>query len=178
MAPQTRSAARASTDRLEETTSHDLPHYTIDLSLPPRIRYREICRDYEAELRSLTALFDSILAPTRFPRLLTFLSKHLLKRVKCAEETEEMRGIAKEVGVGVYLVVAYNTFLDLFAGCVSGAVRTEGAGAQGRLLHFRGLDWDMEELRNLVISVDYVRDGKVVARSVFSFSVVLLCLID
>jgi hypothetical protein len=142
-----------------------LPHYTIDLSSPPRERYLEICRDYQQQLHSLQTLFDEILAPTAHPRFLTFLSKRLLRRVKSAEETEEIRGIAKAVGVGLHLIVAYNTFLDLFSGCVSGAVKAQaGDGGRHRMLHFRGLDWEMEPLRKLIISVDYVREGNVIAR--------------
>jgi hypothetical protein len=158
MAPVTRSQRRSQADG-------EPPLYTIDLSLSPRARYRQICCDYSHEMQALTALYDEVLALTPFPRVLKYLARHLLRRVHSSEETEEIRGIAELTAVPVHLVVAYNTFLDLFSGCVSGGVRvSRDDGGKKGMLHFRGLDWDMEELRRLIVRVEYVRDGKVVAR--------------
>jgi hypothetical protein len=36
----------------------------------------------------------------------------------------------------------------------------------GGIVHFRGLDWDMDPLRDLIIRVEYTRDWRVVARYV------------
>jgi beta subunit of N-acylethanolamine-hydrolyzing acid amidase len=154
MAPVTRSQ-----------TDGEPPLYTIDLSLPPRARYRQICQDYSHGLQALTALYEEVLEFTPYPRVLKYLAEHLLRRVRSSEETEEIRGIAELTAVPVHLVVAYNTFLDLFSGCVSGGVQvsSDDGGRKG-MLHFRGLDWDMEPLRRLIIRVEYVRDGQVVAR--------------
>ncbi|KAJ7493335.1 hypothetical protein B0H11DRAFT_2394891 [Mycena galericulata] len=66
-----------------------------------------------------------------------------------ADITREIRGISKLTGVPLHLVVAYNTFLDLFSGCSSGGARVidAGNGHQSGVVHFRGLDWEMEPLR-------------------------------
>jgi hypothetical protein len=146
---------------------HEPPLFRINLSLPPRIRHREICKTFAEEIGSLTALYDEVLSLTPFPRVLKFFAKKLLRRVFCKEESEEIRGIAEETGVPVHLVVAYNTFLDLFSGCVSGGAKVSVNGREGKsFVHFRGLDWDMEQLRDIIIRVEYVRDGVVVARFV------------
>jgi len=92
-----------------------------------------------------------------------------LTRVHSSEETEEIYGISEVTGVERHLVIAYNTFLDLFSGCVSGGVRVSNAGKDGRkngIVHFRGLDWDMEPLRKMIICVEYVHAGEIVARAV------------
>jgi hypothetical protein len=141
------------------------PLYQIDLSSPPGLRHREICRAFAREINELTSLYDEVLGVTPFPRLLKYLAKRLLHRVYSTEETEEIRGISEESGVPLHLVVAYNTFLDLFSGCISGGTNVDvGDGKEERILHFRGLDWEMDQLRQMIIRVEYVRDAVVVAR--------------
>jgi hypothetical protein len=134
------------------------------------LRHHEICRDYKAELAELVPLFDEVLELTPFPRLLRLMAKLALKGVRSAEETEEIRGIADATGLTYHLVVAFNTFLDLFSGCTSGGVKVNDAGnrcdAEG-VVHFRVLDWAMEPLRKLIICVEYVRNGDVIARWAF-----------
>jgi hypothetical protein len=98
----------------------------------------------------------------------------LLRRVHQREETLEIEAIAKDSGLRLCEVVAYNTLLDVFSGCVSGGVRaTLGEEMQGLLeegsqtmLHFRNLDWEMDILRDLLIQVEYVREGEVIAKAV------------
>ncbi|KAJ7173613.1 beta subunit of N-acylethanolamine-hydrolyzing acid amidase-domain-containing protein [Mycena filopes] len=171
MPPTTRSQAQAaatpSTRRL--SSPNDPPTYRVDLSAPPEERYREICADYKGYLKDIVPIYDDLLSLTPAPRVLHFLAKSLLRRVHSAEETREIRGIAELTGVPLHLVVAYNTFLDLFSGCSSGGARVTDAGSGRRengVIHFRGLDWEMEPLRKLIICVDYVQDGQVVARAV------------
>jgi len=87
------------------------------------------------------------------------------------EQTEELRGIAKAVGLEMYLLVAFNTLLDLFMGCTSGGIRVrDGDGSDAstaRMLHFRTLDWDMDALRQVAVTLEFVErpGGPVVARS-------------
>jgi hypothetical protein len=143
------------------------PIYRIDLDVAPRERHREICSDYKAKVVNLVPIYHELLGCMRFPRLFDVLAKYLLRRVHSSEENEEIRGIAELTGMPRHLVLAYNTFLDLLSGCSSGGVRVCDAGEDGKsdgIVHFRGLDWEMEPLRQLMICVEYVRGGKVVAR--------------
>ena len=152
--------------------SNDLPPlYTIDLSLPPHLRYVQLCSDYKTKLIGLSVLYDEtvqFLGVSWLARaLLTWGKKLLLRKLYSKEETEEIRAIARNVGIEMYLAVAYNTLLDLFSGCMSAGVMLRGSkGEQERMMHLRGLDWDMDPLRELIVRVEYVRDGKVVARCV------------
>ncbi|KAJ7460731.1 beta subunit of N-acylethanolamine-hydrolyzing acid amidase-domain-containing protein [Mycena latifolia] len=170
MAPATRSQAnlQATTPTRRLTSPSDPPTYRVDLSAPPGERYREICSDFKPYLADIVPIYDDLLELTATPRLLNFLAKSLLRRVHSSEETKEIRGISKLTGVPLHLVVAFNTFLDLFSGCSSGGARVTdaGTGHASGVVHFRGLDWEMEPLRKLIICVDYVRDGHVVARAV------------
>lgn len=74
-----------------------------------------------------------------------------------------MKGIAATAGLPLHLVIAFNTFLDMMMGCTSG---TAPLGQTGEILHFRSLDWEMEELRPLVIQVEFTRGESIVARAV------------
>ncbi|KDR70986.1 hypothetical protein GALMADRAFT_254613 [Galerina marginata CBS 339.88] len=143
------------------------PLYSIDLSKPPRSRYEEICNDYKDEMAELVTIYDDLLSFTPSPRFFAFLAKNLLRKVSSKEETEEIKGISKAARIPLHLVVAYNTFLDLFSGCMSGGVQAKVPRARGtRMLHFRNLDWNMEPLRDMIIRVQYLLGGKVVARAV------------
>lgn len=147
-----------------------LPCYTIDLSLPPSQRYTKICEDFRSELLQFKQLYRTTLGLSGLPRLAGGIARLLLRRVHDREETLEIKAIAKDSGLRVCEVVALNTFLDMFSGCVSGGVRAvrpfEDSGEKETMLHFRNLDWEMDMLRDLLIRVDYVREGKVVARAV------------
>lgn len=152
----------------------DPPRYTIDLSLTPSQRYVQLATDFKPVLSSLDLkrLFDDV-AYVLLPWLpvsgVRFLSRLMLRKVYDAEETEELRGISRACGIEMYLLVALNTFLDLLMGCTSGGVRIkEGVDVETKMLHFRTLDWGMDELRKLVVQLDFVKSpgGDVIARSI------------
>lgn len=71
----------------------------------------------------------------------------------------------------IYLLVAYNVLLDLFMGCTSGGALVQASESAGpRMMHFRTLDWDMPELRNVVVQYDFVeRSGGPVIASTISY---------
>jgi len=147
------------------------PTYTIDLSLPPQQRYVDLALAYKAELLSLTSLFDEVAASTGISNvaLVKSAARLLLRGLHSHEQTEELRGIANAVGLEMYLLVAFNTLLDLFMGCTSGGVRTRAGpdAPTARMVHFRTLDWGMEALRRVAVTLAFVRrrGGPVVARA-------------
>ena len=145
------------------------PTYTIDLSLPPRQRYVELARDFKPRLRELTSLFDEVIELAGIENIerVRSLARWVLRRVYSKEQTEELRGISKTIDVEMYLLVALNTLLDLLMGCTSGAARTQ-EGSMSKMLHFRTLDWEMEELRHIVVNLEFIQSpsSKVIARSV------------
>ncbi|KAF5360066.1 hypothetical protein D9758_007586 [Tetrapyrgos nigripes] len=169
MAPVTRSQTSASSTLLRIRNSSEPPVYRLDLSLPPRKRHSEICRDFKQHLQDLCPLYDEVMAQTPFPHLNKFLARLLLTRVYSKEETEEIRGISLDAGIPKHMVVALNTFLDLLSSCLSGGVQVDDSGPSGRstgIVHFRNLDWGMDVLRRLTICLEYVRNGAVIARAV------------
>jgi hypothetical protein len=154
----------STTKRKTPGSDSEPPLYTIDLDLPPESRYTEMCNDYKDEMAELAKIYDEILSMLPFPRFFGFLARNLLKKVYSKEETDEIRAISKVSGVPIYRVVAYNTFLDLFSGCMSGGVQTKVGDDTTRMMHFRNLDWEMDPLRDMIIRVEYLVNGKIVAR--------------
>jgi len=157
----------------EETSDNgsDIPPtYDIDLSLPPEERYVQLAKDFTSDIQELVGIFDEVLTLVRLPissEHLKRVAKLFLRRVHDSEQQAELRGISKVTGVDMYLLVAFNVLLDLFMGCTSGGVRvTDGPKKPTKMIHFRMLDWGMDALRNVVVQLNYVFNGKVVARSV------------
>jgi hypothetical protein len=146
------------------------PIYTIDLSLPPRQRYAVVVSEYLMQIRVLPSLFDNLIDSVRLPKsLIHFIARMLLRKVFSKEQTEELRGISETADIPMYLLVAYNVLLDLFMGCTSGGAQVHCTdNDESTMMHFRTLDWDMPELRDVVVQFDYVArpGGDVIARTI------------
>lgn len=142
----------------------NVPRFVIDLSLSPRERYKGLAEAYRPQLRSLTSLFNGLLADLGIPVLchqpINRLAGLLLRGVHSPVETAELQGIATSAGIPMYLLVSFNVVLDLLMGCTSGGVRTlerDQSRSQARMVHFRTLDWSMDPLRSVVVQLDFVR---------------------
>ena len=144
-------------------TSYTPPKYTIDLSLPPRQRYKQLASQYSDQIQNLTALFNNLLEdvaiPTRFIPTIHRLAKLTLRKVHSPVETEELRGISEITGVPMYLLVAFNVILDLLMGCTSGVIKTKYSDST-RMLHFRTLDWSMDPLRKVIVQLEFIESSK------------------
>jgi hypothetical protein len=148
------------------------PIFTIDLSLPPVERYVEVALYFKDKIHNLTCLFDELVEdvlPNVSVKFVKGLARLALHRLHRSEENEEIRGISRATGVDMYLLVAFNVLLDCLMGCTSGACITkEPESPQTKLLHFRTLDWTMDELRGIVVQLNYVRSpsAEILASSV------------
>lgn len=154
------------------------PVFQIDLSLPPSSRYVALAAQYCSQLRKLMHLFSWLLADIGIPLWLLPLAQRLsqlfLRQVYSAEENLELQGISRVTQIPMYLLVSFNVVLDLLMGCTSGAARTPGNGQdmnQTKMLHFRTLDWSMDQLREIVVQLEFVKSAskspiKVLATSI------------
>ena len=154
------------------------PRWTIDLSLLPRDRYRQLARHYKDAIQGLTGLFNSLLEDTAVPEnwisTVNCVSRLLLRRLHDKSQTEELRGIAEESGIPLYLLVAFNVILDLLMGCTSGGVRTLERGKpfhEAKMLHFRTLDWSMDPLRQVLVQLDFVRSNSSSPKQIVATSI-------
>ncbi|MCJ1473502.1 hypothetical protein MMC13_002153 [Lambiella insularis] len=152
-------------------TGMEPARYTIDLSLQPRDRFKQLALVYKAELLSLPVLFDAIIQamhPNINSHFLQRAAMLLLRRVHNSEETAELQGISEVTGIKMHLLVAFNVLLDLFMGCTSGGVGIKDDLGHTRMVHFRTLDWGMDALRKIVVHLDFVNhaSGPVIASTV------------
>lgn len=155
---------------VQVSTPDTPPTYTIDLSLPPAERYVEVANDFKDTLVNLPGLVDDLFEAwdiSVLHRPAKRLAKLFFRRVHSDEQTEELRGISQAVGVEMYLLVAFNTLIDMLIGCISGGMKASD-GDKKNMFHFWTLDLDIDVLRKLVVQFDYVEKlhGKVVARSI------------
>jgi hypothetical protein len=156
---------------IDSNSSENVPViYTIDLSLPPAQRYVKVAQDFRLVIEDLTNLFDELLDEANLPKkTFHFIAKCVLRKLYSKEQTEELRGIRDVTGVPMYLLVAYNVLLDFFMGCTSGGVIVkERREKQGRMCHFRTLDWGMPALRKALVQFEFRNGakGEVMARSI------------
>lgn len=143
-----------------------IPTFRIDLARPPEHRYTHVAAAFAPRLQSLSGIFDELLAGllgyaplVRFARLAARL---LLRRVYDDEQTREIEGFARVAGVDRHLIVALNVLLDVLMGCSAGCVRVRSGrrGEEGRLMHFRTLDWGADPLRELLVVIEYVDSSR------------------
>jgi hypothetical protein len=139
--------------------------------MPPEERYVSLARVYKDKMRALTGIFDDVIheiSPKIPTRPIHWLAWLCMRRLSTSEETAEIRGISRETGIDLYMLVSLNVVLDLLMGCTSGGVRV-GDGESTKMVHFRTLDWGMNPLRDLVVKLEFVKDDapdKVLATSV------------
>jgi hypothetical protein len=153
-----------------------IPKFVVDLSLPPETRYNHIIPHFQDSVTAcnLPSLFNELLetiAGPRYGKVLATVARYTLRRVHSAEETTELTGISHAIGIPMHILVAFNVLLDLLLGCTSGGVRTldpQSPGQATRMLHFRTLDWGMEQLRQIIVELDFVcfTGGPVIATSI------------
>lgn len=146
------------------------PIYTIDLSLPPELRYVQAARDFKTVLQEISTLFDDLLELANLPKkLFHLIARMILRKLYSREQTAELRGVNKVVGTPMYLLVAYNVLLDTFMGCTSGGILVKEKGETSpKMMHFRTLDWTMHELRKAIAQFEFVErpGGEVIARTI------------
>ena len=152
-----------------QSTSNTPSIYTINLSLPPRERYVLVATEYAHVLRKMPCLYDEAVQHLRLPTgVFHLLGRLFLRRLHSDEQTEELRGISEASGVPMYLLVAYNVFLDLLMGCTSGGVMVKDPEAETTMMHFRTLDWSMPLLRQAIVQFDFIEGvgGEVIASTI------------
>jgi hypothetical protein len=146
---------------MEHTSNEEIvPVYRIDLSLPPRDRYKALASDYKDTVSTVTPLFNELLGdlgiPVKRHGLINTVAKWLMRRVYSPSETAELQGICDVTGMDMYHIVAFNVVLDLLMGCTSSAIRSEA----NTMYHLRTMDWGMDPLRKMVVQLEFFRSAQ------------------
>ncbi len=140
--------------------------YTVNLDLPPKQRWSEIMKEYAEDFKKLLAEVQEIV-----PAALLNLIKEPGVKVETLipyPYNEELMGIAEDIpGVNVGEVILGNYLYEItaFSKGEEGKVCTSivAEARNGTIFHGRNLDYSLKGLlRNLTITVDFARGGKVV----------------
>ncbi len=148
----------------------DADRVEIDLDQPPEERWEAVTTKYKSKI---VEIIKTIKKRVPEPVLKTFslitpetIHKYVSSESKYGEDIgKEMVGIAKILGHSVADIVMINTFYELndmtseeeAKACTS----IVADAADGTIIHGRNLDYALQPyLKNMVITVDFKKDGK------------------
>lgn len=130
--------------------------FTIDLDDPPFERWNQVAEVYGERLRRACRLMP---VPSWIQTFIN-VGHHLGMTMY----SQELKGIAHYARVPLGQLTALQLMLEASTGCTSYVNQME----DGVVKHFRTMDWHSEEgiLEELCLTVEFVRDERVVARGV------------
>ncbi|XP_043918403.1 acid ceramidase isoform X1 [Protopterus annectens] len=155
------------------------PWYKINLDISPRQRWHQLISDKKAELNSLIQGIKD-LANAFFPsgKLVELVDKYMgpLADTLPFPFGDEIKGIAEAADIPLGEIVLFNVFYELFTVCTSVVAEDK----TGKLFHARNLDFGLflgwnatthawkvtEQLRPLVVNLDFQRNNATVFKSV------------
>ncbi|XP_043224540.1 acid ceramidase-like [Amphibalanus amphitrite] len=154
-----------------------VPHYIINLDLPPEYRYCKVMEDLGPAASHLLSIVRSEVAPIIGENTFKAVEKlsEIIGRKLPYPFPDEIRGIATAASMEEGDVALMNIFYEVFTVCTS----IIGRAADGTLYHGRNLDfglfmgWDMqnhtwkvaEALRPLTVTFEYQRDNRTLFRT-------------
>ncbi|KAI6656842.1 N-acylethanolamine-hydrolyzing acid amidase-like [Oopsacas minuta] len=145
------------------SSCHTPPTYTINLDEAPKLRWKEVAKDYGTQmvnfrskmvqlLKIPVALLDVL--ETQAPAILAHLPN---------EYAGEIVGLAQAIGLPLTDMILVNIIYDMTAACTSIVAQT----TDDKIIHARNLDYSLPmELRNLTIIVDVQRNNLTVFNGV------------
>lgn len=152
--------------------------YTINLDLPPVLRWAEVVKHKSKEMQAMFDVVKNLSYPFFHGKAIKAVDELLPLLVDTLPYPfkDEIRGMAQVTGIPEGEVALLNVFYELFTVCTSIVAEDE----KGRLFHARNLDfglflgWDVkthtwkvtETLRPLVANLIFERKGKIVFKSV------------
>jgi acid ceramidase len=149
--------------------NNDLPHYIINLDLPPEERWAHIIPNYnETILEVINTAYEEL--PWIFSGTIKYLAKTYFDQIPAdiGDYGKEMIGISNHSGINLYEVVLYNIFYEVFSLCTSVVTDNEH---HDTIIHARNLDFGvlMEGivplLKKISISVSFTKNNKIIYRA-------------
>ena len=139
-----------------------VPKYVVNLNLPPEERWNDVIDDYRGKFDDILDIVDQILGP--------YLGYGVLSIVEYMADNvfyiRELRAISKKCNLPLGKLILMQLCYELFSCCTSLVINDNG-----KTVHFRTMDWEMPQLKDLTINVDFVKNGKLVYRSTITSAV-------
>jgi len=161
-------------DAYPPNSNTKIPTMVLNLDLPPQERWAHIVGPKKQQLKELMVIIKE-LVPAKILNLVEAGMQAILGWLP-DPYSGEISGIADSTGLPIGEAVLYNIFYEIFTVCTS----IVGHDKNGTMYHARNLDfglfmgWDdknntwaiSERLRELMVNVDYQKDGKTVFKAI------------
>ncbi len=132
--------------------------YKINLDQPPESRWNEVVTIYKSDILNALKNTEEMLNGSYY-----YWAAHnffsLLSNLGLVLYSKELEGIAKTLDISVGQVALLQLAYE-FCTCCTSIITKEN----GKVYHFRTMDWDMNFLKPLTINVEFMRDGEPIFR--------------
>jgi acid ceramidase len=152
-----------------------VPWLTVDLDLPPELRYREIYGPFGAGMKEVIdtiKMMGTIVTGDFLIPLIEHLMQYAHDELFPSKYAKEIDGIAESTGLSVADLAMMNIYYELSRFCTS----IVAENTNGQVFHARNLDfgqlfvWDIEKkswhlteaLKKITVNLNFVKDGKVI----------------
>jgi len=129
-----------------------VPRFTVNLNETAEIRWNEIIATYFFRLKKVLSLIDEIISNTFTRTILRLLVTYYANNVFYIEE---LRAISKRANIPVDKLIIMQLCYEMFAACTSIIINEDT-----ETVHYRTMDWEMRDLADLTIMIDFVKDDE------------------
>lgn len=131
----------------------NVPKYVVNLDLEPEHRWNNIIDDYKNKFNDILDIIDNMLGYYTSYIVLSLIEyqSHNVFYIR------ELRAISNKCNIPLGKIILMQLCYELYACCTSLVINDDG-----KTKHFRTMDWDMQQLKNLTIQVDFVKNNKII----------------
>lgn len=128
-----------------------IPKFVIDLNEKSENRWNDVINIYKTKFDKIINVMDKLLKGFKQTALLWIIWYY-------SEQVfyiDELRAISIKTGIMLEKIILLQLCYELFACCTSILINENG-----KIIHYRTMDWEMPELKELTINVEFVRGDK------------------
>jgi hypothetical protein len=128
-----------------------VPRFKINLDDNPEDRWDHIINIYKTKFDGIMKVMDNLLQGINGTALswLTWMYSDKVFYIN------ELRGISEKAGIELEKLIILQLCYELFACCTSVIINEND-----KIIHYRTMDWEMPELKELTIELDFIKNGK------------------
>lgn len=128
-----------------------VPKFIINLDDKPENRWNQVIKEYKSKFNSVINVMNKLLQGFS-GTVLTWLTWFYSEQVFYIDE---LKAISNKSGIELEKLIILQLCYELFACCTSILIN-EG----DKIIHYRTMDWEMSELKDLTIHVTFIKNGK------------------
>eukprot|EP01100_Stratorugosa_tubuloviscum_P000880 TRINITY_DN1198_c0_g1_i2.p1 TRINITY_DN1198_c0_g1~~TRINITY_DN1198_c0_g1_i2.p1 ORF type:complete len:221 (+),score=90.44 TRINITY_DN1198_c0_g1_i2:38-700(+) len=153
------------TNNYNNNSPSSVPHFYVNLDLPPNKRWIEIATKYKPRLKVAEAeiqrSIDELGKVGSAAESVVSSILGTLTNMGAVLYRNELKSIAKLVDIPLGKLVLMQLTYEASACCTSIVVR----GVNGSPYHIRTMDWGMSFLQDLTIEISFIRNNRVIYRT-------------